>query len=85
MNLYEQLNTAFPNQWWFYEIVGLNINDAMDRCARLLGSEGHVVNYQGRIVLASGNELSHVDIPWLNLIGGPPTDIIDVEVTEIKE
>jgi hypothetical protein len=85
MNLYEQLNTAFPNQWWFYEVVGLNINDAMDRCARLLGSEGHVVNYQGRTVLASGNELSYVDIPWLNLIGGPPTDIIDVEVTEIKE
>jgi hypothetical protein len=85
MSLYEQLNTAFPNQWWFYEVVGLNINDAMDRCARLLGSEGHVVNYQGRIVLASGNELSYVDIPWLNLIGGPPIDIIDVEVTEIKE
>ena len=85
MNLYEQLNTAFPNQWWFYEVVGLNINDAMDRCARPLGSEGHVVNYQGRTVLASGNELSYVDIPWLNLIGGPPTDIIDVEVTEIKE
>jgi hypothetical protein len=85
MNLYEQLNAAFPNQWWFYETVGLNINDAMDRCARLLGSEGHVVNYQGRIVLASGNELSYEDIPWLNLIGGPPIDIIDVEVTEIKE
>jgi hypothetical protein len=57
----------------------------MDRCARILGTEGHVVNYQNRIVLASGNELSYVDIPWLNLIGGPPTDIIDVEVTEIKE
>jgi hypothetical protein len=83
MDLYEQLNEAFPNQWWFYEVIGLNLNDAMDRCARILGAEGHVVNYQNRIVLASGNELSYQEIPWLNLIGGPPTTI-DVEVTEIK-
>jgi hypothetical protein len=83
MDLYEQLNEAFPNQWWFYEVIGLNLNDAMDRCARILGTEGHVVNYQNRIVLASGNELSYQEIPWLNLIGGPPTTI-DVEVTEIK-
>lgn len=82
MSLYEQLNDAFPNQWWFYEVVGLNINDAMDRCARLLGTEGHVVNFQGRTVLASGNELSFQDIPWLNLIGGPPVTI-DVESTEV--
>jgi hypothetical protein len=84
MSLYEQLNEAFPNQWWFYEVVGLNINDAMDRCARLLGTEGHVVNYQNKIILASGNELSHQDIPWLNLIGGPEV-VIDVVATEIKE
>jgi hypothetical protein len=84
MSLYEQLNEAFPNQWWFYEVVGLNINDAMDRCARLLGTEGHVVNYQNKIILASGNELSYQDIPWLNLIGGPEV-VIDVVATEVKE
>jgi hypothetical protein len=84
MSLYEQLNEAFPNQWWFYEVSGLNINDAMDRCARLLGTEGHVVNYQNKIILASGNELSYQDIPWLNLIGGPEV-VIDVVSTEIKE
>jgi hypothetical protein len=78
--MYEELNNVFPNQFWFYEVMGLNINDAMDRCARMLGSEGYVVNYQNKIILASVHEIGSGN-PWLNLIGGPP---IEVEATIVE-
>lgn len=68
--MYEELNNIFPNHWWFYEVIGLNITEAMDRCARMTGDPAHVINYQGRIIFASVNEIGN-DNPWLILIGGP--------------
>ena len=73
--MYEELNKIFPNQWWFYEVVGLNINEAMDRCARMTGDQAHVINFQNKIIFASVNEIGN-DNSWLNLIGGPPSEEI---------
>lgn len=68
--MYEELNRIFPNQWWFYEVIGLTLTEAMDRCARTTGQQAHVINYQGRIIFASVDEVGN-QIPWLSLIGGP--------------
>jgi len=68
--MYEELNRIFPNQWWFYEVVGLTLTEAMDRCARMTGQQAHVVNYQGKIVFASVDEID-TSVSWLSLIGGP--------------
>lgn len=68
--MYEELNKIFPNQWWFYEVLGMTITEAMDRCSRMTGEPSHVINYQGRIVFASVSEIGN-DNPWLVLIGGP--------------
>lgn len=71
--MYEELNNIFPNQYWFYEVSGLTMTEAMDRCARLTGNAAHVINYQGRIVFASVHEIGN-DNPWLSLIGGPQSN-----------
>lgn len=69
--MYEELNRIFPNQWWFYDVIGLPLTEAMNRCARMTGQQAHVINYQGRVIFASVDEIS-ADVPWLSLIGGPP-------------
>ena len=69
--MYEELNNAFPNQFWFYSVEGLNLTDAMERCVRLTGDASHITTYQGRVIFASTHEIGN-DIPWLSLIGGPP-------------
>jgi hypothetical protein len=69
--LYNELNNVFPNQWWFYEVQGLNYYEASDRCVRLTANPSHVVNYYGKLIFASVDKIPSDDIPWLVLIGGP--------------
>jgi hypothetical protein len=71
--MYEELNNAFPNQFWFYAVDGLPFADAMEKCVRLTGDPSHIVTYQGRVIFASTHEISN-EIPWLTLIGGPPAE-----------
>jgi hypothetical protein len=46
----------------------------MERCARLSGDDGHVFNFQGKIVFAVKHALETTDISWLNPVSGSPID-----------
>lgn len=72
--MFEELNNAFPNHTHFYEVNGLVLADAMERCARLTGEDGHVLNHQGKIIFAVKHALETADIPWLNPVSGSPID-----------
>jgi len=72
--MFEELNNAFPNHTHFYEVNGMVMSDAMERCARLSGDDGHVFNYQGKIIFAVKHALETTDISWLNPVTGSPID-----------
>jgi len=72
--MFEELNNAFPNHTHFYEVSGLVMTEAMERCARLTGDDGHVLNYQGKIIFAVKHALDTADIAWLNPVSGSPID-----------
>lgn len=72
--MFEELNNAFPNHSHFYEVNGLVLSDAMERCARLTGEDGHILNYQGKIIFAVKHALETADISWLNPVSGSPID-----------
>lgn len=73
--MFEELNAAFPEHSHFYEVNGLVMSEAMDRCARLSGDNGLVFNYQGKVIFAVTHELSTADIAWINPVAGSPIDI----------
>lgn len=72
--MFEELNNAFPNHTHFYEVNGLVLSDAMERCARLTGDDGHVLNYQGKVIFAVKHALTTDNIDWLNPVSGSPID-----------
>lgn len=72
--MFEELNNAFPNHTHFYEVNGLVLSDAMERCARLTGDDGHVLNYQGKVIFAVKHALVTDNIDWLNPVSGSPID-----------
>lgn len=76
---YTELSTAYPSFSHFYEVTNLSLPDAMDRCARMTGEEGHVVQFNGRIYFTVKHEIGN-DNDWLTLVPGTPTD---AEVTEL--
>jgi hypothetical protein len=69
MTLFEELDTAFPAHSHFYS-VSLPLNEALDRCARMTGDNGHVFSYNGMVVLAVQHGTGP-DVPWLNEIPRP--------------
>ena len=62
--MYTELNDAFPSHSFFYEVVGLQFGDALERCARMTGDDGRVFNYQGKIIFAAQHDLGN-DNNWL--------------------
>jgi hypothetical protein len=72
--MYNELNNIFPDHFYFYEVGNMSFGDALERCARLTGDDGHVVNYQGRIVFAVKHKLVTDDISWLNPVPGSPIE-----------
>lgn len=72
--MFEELNNAFPNHTHFYEVLGISMNEAMDRCARLTGDDPLVMNYNGKIVFALKHNLGD-GIEWLRLVPGSPIDV----------
>lgn len=73
--MFDELNAVFPNHTNFYEISGLTMTEALERCARLSGDDGHVLTYQGRIIFAVKHALSTSDISWINPVAGSPIDV----------
>jgi hypothetical protein len=78
--MFDELNNTFPGHTHFYEVSGLMMSDAMERCARLTLDDGHVLNYQGKIIFAVKHALETADISWLNPVPGSPVDTPAVEV-----
>ena len=72
--MFEELNNAFPNHTHFYEVLGITMNEAMDRCARLTGDDPLVMNYNGKIVFALKHDLGN-GIEWLRPVIGSPIDV----------
>jgi hypothetical protein len=63
--MFNELNAAFPDHNYFYEVVGLTLTDAMMSCARLTAGDPHVINYNGKIIFASQQSINTADINWL--------------------
>jgi len=76
--MFEELNEAFPDHTHFYEVKGMTMSEALDKCARMTGDCGQVFNYQGKIIFAVKHSLGN-DLPWATLVPGSP---IDGEVLE---
>jgi hypothetical protein len=72
--MFEELNNAFPNHTHFYEVLGITMNEAMDRCARLTGDDPLVMNYNGKIVFALKHDLGN-GIEWMTPVTGSPIDV----------
>lgn len=67
---YDELKTAFPDFSHYYQVVGMQISDALDRCARMTGEDAHVLNYNNAIIFAVQHEISD-DNDWLVEIKDP--------------
>ena len=77
--MYDNLNAAFPNHTHFYIVNGLQMAEALDRCARMTGDDGQVFNYQNMIVFAVKHKLETTDITWLDPVPGSPIDVTPSE------
>jgi hypothetical protein len=73
--MFEELNNAFPDHTHFYEVLGITMNEAMDRCARLTGDNPQVMNYNGNIIFALKHDLGN-GIEWLRPVSGSPIDVV---------
>jgi len=62
--MFDTLNEAFPKHSFFFEVVGISMHEALDRCARVAGSAGEVVTSSEKIILASDFDLGN-EIDWL--------------------
>lgn len=74
--MFLELNEAFPDHTHFYDVRGLTLTEALDKCARMTGDSGNVFNYQGKIIFAVKHSLG-TELSWATLVPGSP---IDVEV-----
>lgn len=71
--MFEELNNAFPDHNYFYEVNGLTMSEALERCARMAGDAGAVFNHQGKIIFAVKFNLGN-SIGWATLLPGNPTE-----------
>lgn len=70
MALYEELDAMFPSHTHYYVVNLPDMNDALERCARLTGGISNVVTYNGQMILAVQHLISS-DISWLTEIAPP--------------
>lgn len=73
--MFQELNNMFPDHSHFYEVGGMTMYEAMERCARLTAADNHVMNYQGKIIFAVKHALETDGLSWLNPVPGSPIDI----------
>ena len=75
--MFEELNKMFADYTHFYE-VGMTLNEALERCARLTGDDGHVLNYGGKVIFAVKHPIgvNASEISWLTPVSGQPVDVV---------
>jgi hypothetical protein len=76
--MYDELNAAFPKHSFFYEVNNLTFGEALERCARLTGGDGELLNYQGKIIFAVDHTLGN-EIEFLTAVEGSPIDVTSTE------
>ena len=76
MALYEELDAMFPSHTHYY-IVGLtDMNEELDKCARLSHGMVNIINYNGQMILISPNSLGS-QISWLTEVIAPVVEVIE--------
>jgi hypothetical protein len=70
MALFDELDAIFTNHTHYYSVALSDMNEALDKCARMVGGNAQVINYGGQMILASQSGLSN-QIPWLTEIPRP--------------
>ena len=78
MALYEELDAMFPSHTHYY-IVGLSdMNEALDKCARLSHGMVNIINYGGQMILVSPHGLSD-QISWLTEVAAPVVEVVEAD------
>jgi hypothetical protein len=83
--MFNELNASFPDHSYFYEVTGHSLTDAMENCARLAAGDSHVINYNGKIIFASQQQINTAGISWLTDIAEPGTVDPVVEAAPASE
>lgn len=73
MALFDELDAIFTNHSHYYTVALPDMNDALERCARVTGGNAQVINYAGQMILASQSSLGD-QISWLTEIPRPVTE-----------
>jgi hypothetical protein len=73
MTLYEELDTMFPSHSYFYSVSLTDMNEALEKCARLTDQPTHVFTYSGQMIMSVQHSLGN-DIPWLTAVPGSPEE-----------
>jgi hypothetical protein len=75
MALYDDLNTVFPDHYYFYTVGNMDMSQALDVCARLSGEDTHVIQYQGMTVFAVKHQIGDGSVlpNFLTAVPGNPT------------
>lgn len=73
MTLYEELDAMFPSHSHFYSVSLTDMNEALEKCARLTDQPTHVFTYSGQMIMIVQHSLGN-DIPWLVAVPGSPEE-----------
>jgi hypothetical protein len=73
MALFDELDAIFSNHTHYYTVALPDMNEALEKCARVTGDNAQVINYAGQMVLASQSNLGD-QISWLTEIPRPVTE-----------
>ena len=80
--MYDDLNKVFPNQYHFYTVNG-DMNEALEKCARVCAGDVQVALYQNQTILASMHPIAHESIDWANPVPGSPDLTPDLSIVTV--
>jgi hypothetical protein len=80
--MYDDLNKVFPNQYHFYTVTG-DINEALEKCARVCAGDVHVSLYQNQAILASMHPIPSNTIDWATPVPGSPDLNPDLSIVTV--
>lgn len=73
MALYDELDAIFRNHQHFYKLSVADMSEALDKSARLIGENAHVITYNGQLYMASQTSLGS-EVSWAVPVDGNPTE-----------
>jgi hypothetical protein len=69
-SLFEELDAVFTSHSHYYTVGLPDMNEALEKCARIMHTNPQVITYGGQMILASQHAISN-DITWLTEIPRP--------------